>query len=422
MFYKFKSFTTMNKKFIVMAAFAAVFGMGFTACSNNDDLADNGGGTPSSIKRGITFNLASENQPVTRGAVVTTAAQIQADAYQFKVWAFDATTDGMFMGGSASTGLNVNWNTALDPAAWDYRTASIPYYYWPSNNLSFVAITPQSNAEISAVNAACTSDNVTLATTVSVPTTVANQMDVMVASYKDINYKGTNDAVNLTFRHALSQVAFAGRIEKSSNIEYVRVNSIQIKNIRPEGTITYTAASAGGDANSFVSVPNTEVAVTDYNATLVFDDAQSYETINSDYKTSDVANTNYKPLTSDDAQLMLLPQAVNGWTPTGTNPDGSDVHSYTTEAAVGVAATGEAAETANKDKVYLIVNAKLFGANDVELFSGDVYIPFPASHTWAPETKYLYNLEFTDDLLTPIKFTVATPAAWSTPTQTEYKF
>ena len=421
MFYNFNFSSIMKTKFIVMAAFAALFGMGFTACSNNDDLANNGGGVPSAT-RGISFNLSSENQPVTRGAVVSSADQIKAAAYQFKVWAFDATTDGMFMGGSATTGLNVNWDTTLDPLAWGYRTAEIPFYYWPSNNLNFVAVTPQSNAEITGVNAACASDVVTLATTVNVPTTVANQMDVMAASYKGINYKGTDNTVDLTFRHALSQVAFAGRIEKSSNIEYVQVNSIQIKNIRPEGTITYTAAAAGGAAGSFVSVPDDEVAVVDYNATLVLDNEKSYQTINSTYKTSDVANTNYLALTADDAQLMLLPQAVNGWTPTGTNPDGSAVHSYTTAAAAGVAATGEAAETANKDKVYLIVNAKLFGANNVELFSGDVYIPFPASHTWNPETKYLYNLEFTDDLLTPIKFTVADPAAWGTPTQTEYKF
>ena len=51
----------MNKKFIVMAAFAAMFSISFTSCSNNDDDLAGAGAAQRDSKNLMTFNGYTNN-------------------------------------------------------------------------------------------------------------------------------------------------------------------------------------------------------------------------------------------------------------------------------------------------------------------------------------------------------------------------
>ena len=93
----------MNKKFIVMAAFAALFGMTFTSCSNDDEAIASGSNDKMETKSIIGFNVVENGSTGTRGVPVTSAgAPGSAVLSNFQVWAFDAAGD-VYMGSTATS-------------------------------------------------------------------------------------------------------------------------------------------------------------------------------------------------------------------------------------------------------------------------------------------------------------------------------
>lgn len=401
-----------------MAAFAAMFSMGFTACSNEDDL---GGGNNAQVVDGkkaapLAFNTSLDNKTVTRG-LAANVADIQVDG--FKVWALDnRSADKFFMGsaGSASTvtGIACSWdgtNSLYNPA-----TA----YYWPQYDLSFIAMTPQTGGGIAGIAVANAVEsatdvyaNPTATLTLTVPTTLSSQKDIMfaaanakTAASESTDGDDTNDdALQLTFKHALSQIVFKGKLEYGSTITKAVVHNIDLVNIANAGTI---AVSTGSDVASFVSTPDGEAAKVTNSANIVlanvtYKDASG--TAYDDITGGDITDgIDYTGATTRCQQLMVLPQTVNtGLSAQTSTLDGSAI-------------------TAGSD-AYLRVNIDLF-ANDDEtnyvLKDTDVFIKLNAT-TWAPGTKYTYVLEFSDDLLNPIQFTsIITP--WADGTQQDYKF
>ena len=403
-----------------MAAFAAMFSMGFTACSNEDDL---GGGNNAQVVDGkkampLAFNTSLDNKTVTRG-LAANVADIQKDGFQ--VWALDNRSAGKFFMGSAGsassvTGIACSWdgtNTLYNP-----ETA----YYWPQYDLSFIAMTPQTGGGITGVTVANETGagdplvyaNPTATLTLTVPTTLSSQKDIMfaAANAKDANDEtdldgnsalNDKDALQLTFKHALSQIVFKGKLEAGSTITKAVVHNIDLVNIANAGTIAVTTA---GDVASFAST-----------VTGSYDQTNSANIVLANVTYKDASGTAYDDITGGDItdgidytggttrcqQLMVLPQTVN----TGLSAQTS------TLSGTGITDGTDA---------YLRVNIDLFANGDETnyvLQNTDVFIKLNQT-TWAPGTKYTYVLEFSDDLLNPIQFT-SIITNWNN-AQEDYKF
>lgn len=416
----------MNKKFIVMAALAAVFGMGFTACSNDDDL----GGSSAPVENGksvtpLAFNTSLDGKVVTRG-LAADVSDIQTGGFQ--VWALDNRSAGKFFMGSAGsastvTGVACSWDS--DHSLYNPATA----YYWPQYNLSFIAMTPQTGGGITGVTVANETGageplvyaNPSAELNLTIPTTLADQKDIMfaaanakTAANESTDGDSNNDALQLTFKHALSQIVFKGKLEYGSTISKAVVHNIDLVNIANAGTI---AVSTGSDVASFVSTPDGSAAKVTNSANIVLanvtyksESGTDYNDITGSADGITMVDDDDDPETPDvrvDArkqQLMVLPQTVN-----------ADVSGQTSTLDGSALIAGSAA--------YLRVNIDLFANGDETnyvLKDTDVFIKLNET-TWAPGTKYTYVLEFSDDLLNPIQFTsVITP--WADGTQQDYKF
>lgn len=420
----------MKTKFIVMAAFAAMFSMGFTACSNEDDL----GGNSAPVMDGqkampLAFNTSLDSKTVTRG-LAANVADIQQDGFQ--VWALDNRSAGKFFMGSAGsastvTGIACSWdgtNSLYNPTS---------TYYWPQYDLSFIAMTPQTGGGITGVTVANETGagdplvyaNPTATLTLTVPTTLSSQKDIMfaAANAKDANDEtdldgnsalNDKDALQLTFKHALSQIVFKGKLEAGSTITKAVVHNIDLVNIANAGTIAVTTA---GDIASFASTVtgsydqtnSANIVITGtVNGTADVPGVVTYKAAGTDYDDitgGDITDgIDYTGATTRCQQLMVLPQTVN----TGLSAQTS------TLSGTGIT---------DGTHAYLRVNIDLFANNDETnyvLRNTDVFIKLNET-TWAPGTKYTYVLEFSDDLLNPIQFTsIITP--WADGAQQDYKF
>ena len=393
-----------------MAAFAAVFGMSFTACSNNDDDLAGAGTAQLDSKNPVTLSSYLNNGPATRGYAAA-ATDIQTDG--MAVWAFDATTEtainnltGTYFMGGYSAGLAHTWDGTNE---W-YKAAAD--YFWPEYNLNFVALTPQTGGGIGAITvsqAAAAGDPAVpskpvMTVAVDVPLTTESdgvygsdtQKDIMIASIEDQAPLATGSAA-LTFKHALSQIVFKGGVDGQSTIHKAVVKSIKLVNVASDGTITYTAATDAFASGSLgtqnktyaANIVNTVVTASIGNADADDDDDPNDITGQDD----NAAGRDY--------QLMIMPQASVACTGVG---------------AQGVNVSQKDAPTAG---TYLLVNADLYANNDnvnkVLANTTNVYIPLEET-TWAPGYKYTYILKFGDNLLHPITFT-ASVAEWTDATK-----
>ena len=384
----------MNKKFIVMAAFAAMFSISFTSCSNNDDDLAGAGVAQGEAKTPITLAGYLNNIPTTRGWAASNE-DVQADG--LSVWAFDATKEtaitaaaDFFMGGP-SAGLAHSW----DGTNSYYKAADD--YFWPEYALNFVALTPQSGGGIGTITisqAAKVGDDLqkpVMTVDIDVPLTTESdgtygadtQKDIMIASSENTSAPVGFAPAPLTFKHALSQIVFKGIVDNTTTIHKAVVKSIKLVNVASNGTITYTAATDGfasgtlGDQNKTyaANIVNTDVTATDAAAPNAITGQDNNAT-----------GRNY--------QMMIMPQ--------------------TSVTCTGATTENLSQLNAPTAGTYLLVNATLYAngndANAVLENTTNVYIPLEST-TWAPGYKYTYLLKFGDNLLHPITFT-ASVAEW----------
>ena len=392
----------MNKKFIILAAMAAVFGMSFTACSNNDDV-DNAGGNTINLPTRVAFNAYLDGATATR-AYNASLADIQTDG--MSVWAFDATKEtaisdaaDFFMGGPTA-GLAHTWDGTHN---W-YKAEND--YFWPEYNLNFVALTPQTGGGIGTIGisqAAKDGDVLqkpVMTVAVDVPLTTESegtygadtQKDIMIASIENQGAITNGTSAGLTFKHALSQIVFKGGVDAKTTIHKSVVKSIKLVNIASNGTITYTAASDAfaasgwGDKNKTYAANIVNANVT---AKIGNDDSADDETPNA--ITGQDNNADGRAY-----QMMILPQ-------TSTECEGVTGAENLSQLGAPTAGT------------YLLVNADLYAngdnVNKVISSATNVYIPL-AETEWEPSTKYTYTLKFGDNLLHPITFE-ASIADWT---------
>lgn len=394
----------MNKKFILMAAFAAMFSISFTSCSNNDDDLAGAGAAQMDSKNPITLSAYSNNGPATRGYAAA-ATDIQTD--NMYVWAFDATKEtainnegGQYFMGGYSAGLAHTWDGSNN-----YFKAAADYF-WPEYALNFVALTPQTGGGLGAITvsqAAKVGDALqkpVMTVAIDVPLTTESdgtygadtQKDIMIASIENQAALTTGSAA-LTFKHALSQIVFKGGVDGQTTIHKAVVKSIKLVNVASNGVITYTAATDGFASGSLGTQNKTYAAnIVNNTVTASIGNADADDDEDPDAITGQDDNA-----ADRDYQLMIMPQ--------------------TSLECTGVGAQGE--NVSQKDAptagTYLLVNADLYAnGNDVDkVISSDtnVYIPLEET-TWAPGYKYTYILKFGDNLLHPITFT-ASVAEWT---------
>lgn len=383
----------MKTKFIGMAAFAAVFGMALTSCSNNDDDLAQAGSAQIQAKKAITFDTYLNNLPSTRSY---DANEGDIQTYGMMVWAFDATretaiTDAAdFFMGSPTAGLAHTWDAGN---SW-YKAAAD--FFWPEYKLNFVALTPQTGGGIGTIaisQGAKTSElqKPVMTVDIDVPLTTESggsygadtQKDIMIASIDDQAPLTTGSAA-LTFKHALSQIVFKGCVDATTTIHKAVVKSIKLVNVASDGTITYTAADDKFAAGSWGDKDKT------YAANIVNTDV----TAKSGEGTDDITGVDDNSA-SRDYQLMIMPQ--------------------TSVTCTGITTENLSQITAPTAGTYLLVNADIYAngdnSNKVLSTATNVYIPLEST-TWEPGYKYTYVLKFGDNLLHPITFT-ASVAAWT---------
>jgi len=376
----------MNKKFIVMAALAAVFGTSFTACSNNDDdLGQAGGGNPGGDSKSEIINPTATVEGlagVTRG-FATTSANALTQITNFQTWAYDGVDGGIYMGNSASVGRTVTGDGA---GAWSYT----PQQFWPVNALNFVAITPNSPNGVTA-NAVAqdgTSKDITLTSSVTLSTNVEDQDDIMFAEKDGITKTTADGDVPFVFKHALSQIVFKGKLPTSGAVTKVTIAEITLGNIGKTGDLTFTSKGAFfGGTNAYIATTAND------NFTL---DAGDLEGATFEAGTSGiVAGTAFDLTVSNNATKknawFMLPQRSAAW----VNSDASELKAGGMASAPATGAYLKIRAQLEKDGVVILGNA----ASDA------IYIPLDAN--WDRSKKYIYTIEFNGtSALTPITFSV----------------
>jgi len=397
------------KKFFALVAFATLTVAGMTSCSNDDEIAGaaaQGSQASSAMRFGVT------QDPSTRGTA-TTAANFLSQITDFQVLGYYSDGSGKYVGAAAppAAGIVIDGDGA---GAWDYHTAS-ELQYWPSGNLDFQAITPSADASFALANTV-SEGHPRLVANVTVPAAVADQKDIMFASATGVNNAATGAAVSLTFKHALSQVVFAGKVANPTITAVV--DEISICNVHNTGTVGYREALAT------LSAEATGSAASNFSVGLI-EGADAAATVAARTMTT----TEAKNLTNGNGALMMIPQTQAAWTHAAPEKAIAE--------ATGSYLKIKCKVQDNNSGTWLIGAAD--GANEFEY----VYVPFDLavngsddalSKDWRLGKKYTYTLVFGNgsggfdengDPLTnmiPITYTVTAADDWSPVDGGEYAF
>lgn len=376
-----------NFKFFAMAAFAALTMVGMSSCSNDETPVGGGqlGGKAGNSL--MSWNITQDGS-IAKGTA-TTADNFLSRIRDFQVLGYYSDGSGKYVGAAASPAAGI----VIDgdgTGAWTYHTPA-ELQYWPTGNLDFQAITPSVDASFTLSNTVA-EGHPRLVANVTVPAAVADQKDIMFASASGVNNAETGAPVSLTFKHALSQVVFAGKVANPTITAVV--SEITVCNIHNTGTVGYASdlttlsAAATGDADQNFSVGLIEGA--DAAATTA---ARTMTT------------TEAKNLTNENGALMMIPQTQAAWTHTAP------------EKAIAEA-TGS----------YLKVKCTVTDNNSGTVLINDsyVYIPFDLTTVaWELGKKYTYTLVFGNGAggydeegnpltnMVPITYTVAAADNWT---------
>ena len=359
----------MKKVFSFALIFSALCA-GFTSCSNDEDgaIAQNGAGVET---RAMGFNVNIEgNAHATRG-FATTESNALSQITSFQTWGYDATTNNLYMGESATTGRIVsNTGDARNPA-WSYS----PQQFWPVNNLSFVAIAPADYSAVSDNTTSSADGVVSVASTVTIPVDVEKQKDLMYAEGDKVNKTTDGGNIPFTFKHALSQIVFKGKFNGDGAVTKVIIKDITLMNIKDAGTVNFTSEGNFPTITSLTGAANYQLDAEDLEGATW--EATTQGTTAFDLTISENADKNNA--------WFLLPQQLDG---SGT--------------------LVKAGETAPTDgKTYLRVAAQL-EKNGVVILEDTNPIYIPVGTNWERSKKYVYTIEFNGSAaLTPITFSVA---------------
>ena len=310
----------------------------------------------------VTFNpeAAATRGPVPAGSLGTDLS--------FRVWATKnlsgATTEEAFINDNTS---NV---VVYDDLTHYWRTTGATYY-WPDApgalyNVAFYALYPAS---------APTTSNIVSNKTIAFDAThpIDGNTDVLYTKHQtslSTVISSSSPAVPLRFHHALTQLAFQGKLSDAFITDglQVTVGSIKVCNVNSTGDLDLAATTT--------SLWGTLSTPTDYPLTMVSDEGI-------------VLTNTAQALTSSSDITMVIPQVLTAWDPTTQCiyvVDGVSTKTLTTGS-------------------YLAIDCKIFDTQTGSYMIGDatsyetIYAPFEAdpgnpTATWEPGIRYTYTLSF----------------------------
>ena len=383
---------TTTKK-IVIGAMAM---LALAACSNEEVIVDN--------RTGDTINFS----PIT-GKSLSRAF----DGYCNLSMPDELTMSAAFFNGSTTTPYF--FNEAYTKSAGSGYASSGIVRYWPnlSDGLQSITFYGAVNATPSWKQTAGGEPDYTgmVVNAHSVTTDVAQQRDFLYAVQK-ATVRPADGVQSINFRHALSQIEFAG-LNENPNI-HVEICGVKVVNVFSKGDFAFPATTTddnvvdhnfGGTypaADKIGTWSNQSVDAT-YGVTF---DATALQASRTSLTITDPAGKEYNANT-----MYLVPQQLEGWDRT---------------------ATPKAVESAD---TYFLINAKIWnvagaafnpsadaliwgsGASGVAAGAKEIAIPAPDTN-WQPGKRYVYTFKFTNagdggadpdngnEVLTPIKLTV----------------
>ena len=310
----------------------------------------------------VTFNpeAAATRGPVPAGSLGTDLS--------FRVWATKtlsgATTEEAFINDNTS---NV---VVYDDLTHYWRTTGATYY-WPDApgalyNVAFYALYPAS---------APTTSNIVSNKTIAFDAThpIDGNTDVLYTKHQtslSAVISSSSPAVPLRFHHALTQLAFQGKLSDAFITDglQVTVGSIKVCNVNSTGDLDLAATTT--------SLWGTLSTPTDYPLTMVSDEGI-------------VLTSTAQALTSSSDITMVIPQVLTAWDPT-------------TQCIYVVDGVSTKALTTGS---YLAIDCKIFDTQTGSYMIGDatsyetIYAPFEAdpgnpTATWEPGIRYTYTLSF----------------------------
>ena len=310
----------------------------------------------------VTFNpeAAATRGPVPAGSLGTDLS--------FRVWATKTLT------GTTIEEAFINDNTSnvvvYDDLTHYWRTTGATYY-WPDApgalyNVAFYALYPAS---------APTTSDIVSNKTIAFDTThpIDGNTDVLYTKHQtslSAVISSSSPAVPLRFHHALTQLAFQGKLSDAFITDdlQVTVGSIKVCNVNSTGDLDLAATTT--------SLWGTLSTPTDYPLTMVSDEGI-------------VLTSTAQALTSSSDITMVIPQVLTAWDPT-------------TQCIYVVDGVSTKALTTGS---YLAIDCKIFDTQTGSYMIGDatsyetIYAPFEAdpgnpTATWEPGIRYTYTLSF----------------------------
>ena len=166
---------------------------------------------------------------ITRGTIQTNGNFYSSFALYGYVYVYDSDQKWSSVGKSTSVDKNINGIEMKKGTGNDYNASGV---YWPggSKNATFFAVAPKdcSGVTISA-------DKGGPKITYTVPQTVYDQEDLLVAVAKDVKCDGKNAPNPLTFNHALAAIKF----EKGDNLgDFTSISNVEISGVNNKGTLS----------------------------------------------------------------------------------------------------------------------------------------------------------------------------------------
>lgn len=357
--------------FMTAAAIAALL----TGCSTDEEIAN----IETSAKNAIGFNIVS-NGAETKATIYGNGSK----DFGFDVFAFD-NLGNYFMGKEGEHGYTQNADLSFthdgvqiiptEEGNWVYKNAE-EVAYWPTtNSLDFYAVSPtnfDAQYYYSHYLWSIKSDKQTIVyTTTNEFQTNLKDLDVMYAVAKGQTKDTKNGAVQLNFKHILSQVLFKAKVQYESMT--VTIKEMKIHNLALGGVFTFPSADV-------------EPTLTNWTSTKTHLTA----TIKNSNTTNVVANSVNTPvdIIGINNPMLVIPQTLTAWDTSISKEDADkDENSY---------------------QCYLEVGCKI-EQNRATVYDGTLYIPFGTE--WQPGKRYTYTLIFGggyDDkgkpILTPITF------------------
>ena len=351
--------------FMTAAAIAALL----TGCSTDEEIAN----IETSAKNAIGFNIVS-NGAETKATIYNNGST----NFDFDVFAFDGSGN-YFMGKDGGHGYSANEDNSIthdgvqityNNQKWDYMNPT-ELAYWPTNSLDFYAVSPtnfnvQSYFMLYSWSIKSNQQTISYTTTNEFQTNIKD-LDVMYAVAKGQRKDTKNGAVQLNFKHILSQVLFKAKVQYESMT--VTIKKMKIHNFAVGGIFTFPSEDV-------------EPTLTNWKSTRSFA-AHIVKTSQVVVKSKDPVN-----ITDVDNPMLFIPQTLTAWD-TSISKE-------------------EADKEENNFQSYLEVDCKI-EQNGATAYEGTLYIPFGTE--WQPGKRYIYTLifgggydEHGKPILTPITF------------------